>query len=308
LNIYITKNKRGSAIIISLIILVVGLLITMFTIHTARKFLFLSKSLIDKLQVKLNADSTLEKLKYFASTGDFSYNYIINRDGPKFGFPAVIYVDGRTQHIGNSTFIKVEDAGSKINLLSPNFRAIKKLLLLNGVDYSKAVEVVNSLKDWYDKNSIRRLGGAESFYYRSKGYNYSPLNFGGIQSIYEFRLVKGINKRILNILKQYMTFSICWVPNINTMNKILLMSELNISDIKATQLINLRKNKGFLTYRDLNRITGRNEVFSFLSIHSSFSLDISISTYFNIAGEKKECSICFLPRKVTPFEVMECKE
>ena len=98
--------------------------------------------------------------------------------------------------------------------------------------------------DWYDRDDLKHLNGAESFYYRFVlGARFKPRNSSAIQSIYEWKLIKGIQK-VFPIIKPYLCISPYWKPNLNTMDTYVIASFLDIPIEYAQQLKKVRDEKG----------------------------------------------------------------
>lgn len=303
-------SKKGSALIIALVISIIGITLTLFVIKVSRNILFSSRMLMDKLYATLQAESTIEEIKFYASTGRFYPEYISNAI-PSVRYPQRIYLDGRREKINKKTEIIIQDAGAKLNVWSPYTNAMSSLLREEGVvDRENATIIRDSLLDWYDKDNLKHLNGAEGPYYRfNLGVSYTPRNFPGVQSIDELHLVRGLtDERVFKKLRPNLILTYRWMPNLNTVNTDTLAALLKIPKAIAQQVVHYRKVKGFLTAEDIRRITSITVSPSNFRFFPSFTLDIKVASLFNTAGEKIHCVVSFILDEHKPFRVLKWVE
>ncbi|MBM3821416.1 MAG: general secretion pathway protein GspK [Verrucomicrobia bacterium] len=98
--------------------------------------------------------------------------------------------------VGDGTFsIKIIDAERKLNINSANDAVIQQALTLIGVDASTFSMIVDSIKDWRDRDDSQSMAGAESDYYLSLSPPYVAKN-GPIGDLTELLLVKGVTPEI----------------------------------------------------------------------------------------------------------------
>ncbi len=156
-----------------------------------------------------------------------------------------------------------ENAKLNINLLRTSSGEIdeaqkerfKKLLNILGL----GEELVAPLLDWLDQDDIRRLDGAESYYYNSLPDPYECAN-GPFISIRQLFMVKGYKdlsaedrERLLNFVTIYSDGKI----NINTApSEVLQCIAPEIDSNMANSIIEYRKEQTFSTIQDLNKIPG----------------------------------------------------
>ena len=160
-------SEKGAALIIALIIGVIASALCLFALQTTRNVLYASELLMDKLQAQIQAESALEQLKYLAATeGEIGGSLISGKTSFISILPDPIYVDGRKETKGQIT-LRVEDSGCKINILYLPTRAIGRLMRLEGLSPDEAAIIRDSLQDWVDKDDLKHLNGAESYYYRN---------------------------------------------------------------------------------------------------------------------------------------------
>ncbi len=306
------KNKNeGSAMIIVLIIFIISFAISYFEIKTSKLTLESTEMLINKLHAIFGAESEIEKLKFYISTGQLYKNKIINRSLPNT--PDKLYLDGRIQKLDKHSTIIMTDSGNKLNLNSINKKIMLNLLKLKGLKEKAAVSAVNSILDWYDLNSTPRFGGAEIDFYKRKGMNYKPRNCSCIQSIYELRLIKGLNDpKVFNFIKNYLIISPYWHINLNTVDEYMLSAILGIPLTISKSLIKLRSLNNSLTPYDIRRILGYEPPilsdYLLISESPTFVIDIKVNFRFNDAKEEKECVIFFKQDNKTPYKVLKWVE
>ncbi len=297
------RSKKGSAIIIVLIISIIAMSLTLFAIDISKKIVQSSEMLMDKLHAKIGVESEIEKLKFYASTGNFHSSYMTNTFTTIL--PEKLYLDGRAQKIDNNTILRIKDSGGFINIWSPSKRFIEALLKNDNISASKIAIILNSLDDWYDDNNLRELNGAEKNYYRLKGYSYSPRNSNGAQSIYEWRIIRGFDNKTFDYLKSYLILSPHWNPNINTMPAPLLSAIFNIPVSVAKTLENIRLKKGSITRNDLRSVLGTDIDTAEYGAFPTFVLDINAEYRFNKSMEKVSCVISFRTDNSTPYRVLK---
>lgn len=296
-------NSRGSAIIIVLIISTVSILLTVFIVKASKVTTTSSELLFNRLRAEFGALSEMEKIEFYASTGRFGPFYIDNNVA---GLPKRLFIDGRTQKIGNCT-VSIQGTGGLINVWYLNIETLHNLLLLDNLSRPKINIIINSLKDWYDRNNFPRVGGAEAEYYKQNGFTYTPRNFEGVQSICEWRDIRGLTDYyIFDKIKKYLTLSPRWHPNMNTMGINVLSAFLNIPKQLAQSLITYKNSNGYITNYDLKRLLEID--LGLLGIYDSdptFALDIKIEFKFNDAVDRLFAEISFIPTDKKPFTVIK---
>ncbi len=296
------NKQEGSAIIIALMMSVVTLLIVMFAVGITKKITLSSYMLMDKLHAKLKAESMMEKLKFYISTGKFGANFI---ESTFKGFPDRLYIDGRLQKLNDNETLVLQGTGGMIDAWVLNSKVITGLLRSKGVSESRIAIIVDSLADWYDADNFRRVSGAESFFYKSIGCVYSPRNFNGIQSVWEWRDIRGLmDNKTFNIIKNYLTLSPNWHFNVNTMDSRLLSCSMGIPPEIAKSIVKSRLNTP-LTLSEISRITGKNYDVLMFSDFPTFTLDIKVQIKFNTAVERVYALVSFVSDNSSPYRVLK---
>ena len=296
-------NSRGSAIIISLIMSIIATLIALFLVLTTKSIVLSSNLLLDKLKAKFGAESLLEEVEFYASTGEFKKIYIENSMVKIL--PKSIFLDGRKQKIGKHATIIIRDAGSMLNIWAINPKIISNLVYIISKNQRKALTIGDSLMDWIDSDNLARLNGAESEYYTSRGYKYTPRNSPNLQSVYELSLIRDMDNETFSLLKSYLILSPKWLINLNTTNETMLEAILGISRSLAKSLIDFRKKRGGITLEDIKNITGITLDPSYYETFPTFTLDIKVTFRFNKAVERKGCVVSFYPDNSSPYTVLK---
>ncbi len=245
--------RKGTAIIIVLIISSIVFILTSFLIWLSKETIFSSSNLQDKLHASIKNTSLTELLKFILSTTPPTQNKI---EKTLSGFTWTFKLTGEPLKGENFT-IKVEDGGKffPINSIPPDM--LRRLLHEKVKDFSRVQIEVNSLIDWYDKDNFPLFGGAEEEYYKFlKHCKFKPRNSRALEAIEELHLIRGWESLPESFLREYFILSPTISINLNTAGQDMLQAVLGISPLLAKQLINLRQKKGFLTKNDIERITG----------------------------------------------------
>ncbi len=306
-------NQRGSVLIITLIIMSVAVTLAFYIIKLSKDILATSSMILDKLEAKIEAESTVELLKYLVSTNAFSKDQIKinttifeNKD-VGINLPKKILINGETVKIGN-TEIKALDTSAKFSVGSLDSATLRKILKYAGLENKDISIATDSYEDWIDSDDLKHLNGAEKYYYQfEKGYKYSPRNNVNLQDVGELKLIRGF-KNIYDNIKNHLVLTYKGGINVYTADAQTLAIALGISVDEAKQIIKIReKEKKFgelsqpveETFQDYEGI---------LSTFPSFMLEINIETTKNEAKEKVYCIIDFRPDENTPFRTIKYQQ
>lgn len=88
--------------------------------------------------------------------------------------------------------VTITDEGGKIDLNAADPQLLRNLFISRGLDESAADSLIDSLADWRDPDSLKRLHGAEKEDYIAAGLKYGPAN-SNLTAIEELRQVLGMN-------------------------------------------------------------------------------------------------------------------
>jgi general secretion pathway protein K len=137
-------------------------------------------------------------------------------------------------------------------------RRIERLFSLLGL----GEEQLDPLLDWLDKDDVKRMNGAEDFYYQSLKTPYSCGN-GPFISPGQIALVKGLENISLSTenpgekLGDYLTIYSDGKININTAPKLVLQSlNQKIDKGIAENILEYRKDNDFETIQDIRKVPG----------------------------------------------------
>ena len=101
--------------------------------------------------------------------------------------------------------IRFEDEGSKIDVGKLNEKIFSRLLDVCGVEIGERRSIViDSFLDWIDKNSDRRLNGAEDDYYKEMNPPYEARD-GKMLSVEELLLIRGMDTKLYKCISRFLT-------------------------------------------------------------------------------------------------------
>lgn len=196
-----------------------------------------------------------------------------------------------------SFLVVIEDEAGKVplnkliagNAYNPQVRdLLVRLLSLPEfkLDPGKVNEIVDSIKDWLDKDDEVTGLGAESSYYRGLVHPYAIKN-GFLDCIDELLMVKGVTKELYYgtkdtpALKECLTMYGDGAININTAPKLVLRAlspELSVENVERMDVY--RRVEGneladVTWYRKIPGLQGMNMSYSLLTVKSSYFTIIS---------------------------------
>jgi general secretion pathway protein K len=100
--------------------------------------------------------------------------------------------------------VKVTDESGKVDLNLASTDLIKSLFFALGVDEQLSSFIAGATSDWRDKDSLKRVDGAEDQDYAANGLLYEAKD-DEFDSIDELSLVLGMTPEIFNRVKPYVT-------------------------------------------------------------------------------------------------------
>ncbi|HIP37550.1 MAG TPA: hypothetical protein EYG85_11930 [Crocinitomix sp.] len=213
------RQKSGFALAMSLWISAILMAVTIYILSIYKKSVNNGIDLAHKLEAQLLNDSIIEKMKFYAKTGRFEKNYLLNemKDMPK-----KIWLDGNTYNLDKNNSISLKGTGALQSLYSGESKILMRKInfILKDNINRKA-----GFLDWIDIDHEIRFNGGEDSYYRMMEKNYTPSNMGSLQHPSELFLIKGFQ-------------------DINSSNQKLVMdgfhsipdSSLNIYDVKLEEI------------------------------------------------------------------------
>lgn len=304
-----SSGERGSVLIIVLILMMISMALALYTVSVSRDIVKTSGQLLDNLQARLESGSALEKIKYIGSTGRFTSWNIENASGNK-EFPVQLNLRGTPVTVGNCE-IRLQDSAGRLGISPPNYDILRRLIEAGGVSPAESDAAVDSLKDWIDEDDLKRLNGAESYYYKmEQSFSYLPRNDRFIQSVGELELVKGFRGKIYDLVKDEVMETQTGTFNLNTADAPLLAAALGTDLKHGEDLVQLRDKKGILLPADLVATVGNSLTFSdeYFTMFPSLKVAVNIATRINDAGDSVHAIISFRPGKERPFTVEKFEE
>lgn len=242
-----TYNNASSAYVLPIVLFMVIILISggVFALHIAKQKIQNTSLLLDAIQARVQAESQLELIKFYATTGEFSSagikNIFLKETDP--AYPAYLYIDNREHNITSDITIKLQDTAGLLNIATPNVKILSELLHQTKKD-TDAQTFSDTILDWMDEDDFHRLNGAESDYYKQKNFAYAPRNIPYFQAPQELRLLKGVNElqeKQWSELEKYLIFVPYGGINLATTPVQLLSAYLDIDEKLLDGLEELRK-------------------------------------------------------------------
>lgn len=239
---------KKKAFILSIVLWIVAALLfgTVALATLSKDTLFLTRGLNDKLYSELIAEDILEILKFYITTAEhdyISYKNSLLKD-INYNLPDRLIADGRLYELGKNIKIRLHNTSGMVNILNPNAKLIASLATTK-TQRQERYTIEDSINDWVDSDNAVSLNGAEqSRYDANQDVNYKVRNSQAIQSIYEFKLIKGIKDLSVNEwneLKNRFYFGNSSVVNLAIVDAKFLSSVLNINLSKALDYIKLRE-------------------------------------------------------------------
>ncbi len=308
-------KEKGSVLIITLIIMSVAVALAFYIIKLSKDILSSSTMILDKLEAKIEAESTVELLKYIISTNAFQKDNVkINtayyeNKGINIKIPERIWINGEAVKIGD-TVVKALDTNAKFDITSLSYdeNLLRRILKYSGLSKKEVAIASDSFEDWIDHDNLKHINGAEKYYYQfEKGYKYSPRNNQNFQGINELKLIRGF-ENIYDKIKDHLILVYRGGINIYTTDAKTLAIALGISIDDAKQILKIReKEKKFGELAQPVEQTFEDDA-GVISTFPSFILEFNVETTKNEAKEKIYCIISFRPDEKTPYRTIKYQQ
>jgi hypothetical protein len=308
-------NQKGSVLIITLIIMSVAVTLAFYIIKLSKDLLTTSSMILDKLDAKIEAESTVELMKYLFSTNAFQKDSIKINSFPfenkevSIKIPKKIWLNGDSVEIGD-TVVKAVDTNAKFDITSFSYdeNLLRRILKSYGVENKDIAVAVDSYKDWIDPDDLQHLNGAEKYYYQfEKGYKYSSRNNRNFQDISELKLIRGF-ENIYDKIKNHLILVYRGGINIYTTDAKTLSIALGISIDDAKQILKVREKEKQLGELAQPVEELFNDYEGIIFTYPSFIVEFNIETTKNEAKEKIYCIISFRPDEKTPFRTIKYQQ
>lgn len=302
------SSKKGSVLIISLIIMSIATALTIFIIKVTKEINTSYKLILDKLEAKITAESEIEKLKFMFLTSNFQSYKTTFLNKIDENYPDEIILDGREYNIKNKIKLSVLDLSAKANIFYYTDESSLRPILEKILGRKEGVKLTNTYLDWIDKDNLVRLGGAEFSYYKNvEDAFYTPRNNSFLQDLEELTDIKGFSHDVYKKIKKYFTIAYLGSDlNLFLADTTLLSNLQYISKAKLETIKNLKKTGKLKELEDfIKKDQTLGELFT---IEPSKVLRIKLEAISGEAVEKIYCIIDFKELNDTPYVVYKYKE
>jgi len=241
MNKALTSQKGVALFQVLLITSIITILAIQFT-QTAKNQIAIAKMIVDRTNALMNLKTTESDLLFTLLTQQRESSNQ-NKITKKWNF------FNKPFYLENGISIEIQDQYSLLSLYK-GMESKKIELLINKVagDDVNASVVTNSLVDWQDSDSLKRINGAEKSDYPTEGM---PSNLP-FQFLNELQFVNGVNSILLDKLNGLVTIRPqSYFNPLNAPKYILL---LTLDSQKVESIIQLRDN-GILTKAKFTSLT-----------------------------------------------------
>lgn len=118
---------------------------------------------IEETEAEIVGKSVLAAALYWLSTSP------INQNGVGDGLNSQWIADGRWYRLGPRAFASLQDERGLVSVNYPSSKALRQLLINEGVDLRELDRLIDILADYVDADQLRRLNGAEREEYAALG-------------------------------------------------------------------------------------------------------------------------------------------
>ncbi len=260
-----SSAERGVALVAVLWLLALLTVIASIATHTARSDALVVSSQKKSRQQYLLAEAGVQLALLNLLARDASERWL----GDGEVYPFILH--------GGLVNISVSDEAGKININLATPALLRRLVQAVDVEPNKIDSLVDAILDWRDRDSLRRLHGAERQDYLSAGLG--DIGNRHFNNVDELQLVVGIDLEIFRRLKPLITVT----SNHRGVNPLVASKEMLavISDNSASEIdryIAFRRQK----HRDKNSqlmtlIIGKN--FLSRSLGISYTIETTASVY-----------------------------
>jgi len=302
-------HKKGFALALTLWIVAIMSLVSVLFLSYSKKVVKKSGELQTKLKLVLEAESMVEVIKFYGSTGIIVENRLENRIiGEKIkGFPNKISIDSKKIVFDNST-ISLQDSAGLIDISDQG--AISDYV---AEDKEKKAIIKDSMLDWIDTDSFSSLNGAEKSYYSGNGYRYNARNEQYISAPDELFLIRGLDHLSKDkkdkLLSNLIIADGGGTYNFFTLKDDILQTRYNLTDNDMEQL-KKAKEKDLDSFRRLFYTLNKRDSIDFEedNIYPSSIIRGEVVSSFKNIKEEIEFVIDFNPKRDDKsFEVLYYK-
>lgn len=201
------------------------------------------------------------------------------------------------------------DEERKININKVAYEVLNNFFTVaGGVDSAIASQIADSIIDWRDEDNDARKAGAEDEYYFFQDPSY-PCKNAEFQSLEELIFVRGMDKDILDRIKDKLTIYGAGKVNINTADELVLRS-LGMSESLVSKVLHYRAGEdGIACTKDDNIFESENTIGSNLTREEGASSgenselsNLLAKGYFSVNSNYfGGCSVGFLKNRRSDF-------
>jgi hypothetical protein len=302
-------QKKAFSLALTLWIVAILSLLSAYYLNYGKKVVKKSRELQIKLHLVLEAESMVELIKFYGSTGVIVENRIENRllKEKIKKFPNILFIDSRKMVWDNSTIV-LQDAAGLIDIND-------KIMIADYMaeDKEKKAIIEDSMSDWYDYDDYSSLNGAENSYYSEHGRIADVRNEHYFAAAEELFLIRGLDH--LSKLQQKKLLSNFILSdgggryNFFTLKDEILKSRYSLTSNDMEQL-KKAKEKGLEAFKNTFYTLNKRESMSFEEdgIYPSSILRGYVITSFKNIREKIEFVIDFnVKSEEKVFEVLYYK-
>jgi len=247
----LSRNDKGFALITVLIMAGMLFLVGSLIAARTRVYLDLAGGCRQRTRVELELYTVRNKLIMGLTTGSV-LSYLISPGGDYNGKTWNLY--GKSFFLEKRVEVSLQDTAG---LISPFIQPVAffNLLTAQGLTDRDMRNFKDALADWYDKDDLHHLNGAENFAYKADGHPDWPRN-GFPQLLNEFQLIRGMDKNVFAKVVPNLCYSKNSGVNYFTMNQEVLQASLpGIDKIMLADLLR-RRDYGTLSFKDFTYATG----------------------------------------------------
>jgi hypothetical protein len=303
-------KKQGFALALTLWIIAMMSLVSVLYLSYGKKVVNKSRQLNQKLHLTFKAESMVELLKFYGSTGVFESTYMQNKFVQEYFslFPKKMLIDS-TKMVWDNTTIVLQDTAGLIDL--SDTIAIANYIKFETQELKDKKDIIeDSISDWLDTDQFSKLNGAEdSFYQKYKYQSRDSAYFVAPEELFLLRGIEDLNSSVKDKILSVLVMSDYKKQNIATLDNVLLKRIFNIS---KSDLIQLKKLK---EANDLNRFmlffsTIYKENYDFESVGARASKILKITIICSNKNIKKEIKflIDFRESKDKIFKILNYQD
>lgn len=191
-------RQRGAALVFAVMISMVLSAIAFFLIYKTRQDVELAAGLIERFKLDMKVQDTLNSIIYGYASIDFKMLEIPGKA------PIRLIPDGHVFELEAGVRVSVQDIAARLHLMPIHVREWTPVLNECGLQGAGADALIDKLRDWIDKDSLRSLQGAEAPYYFTAGLPGLPRN-AYFQVPDELLFIPGFDESLYTCLLPYLS-------------------------------------------------------------------------------------------------------